>query len=164
MAGSKRLRQCLSMRIASAARFPRIVKICFHASSGNILLNSSHSKYVLCSSDQRMSYLVKRDALHMPITIRSLDNVEIQLRGRPESMENRDLASKLGKLGSLTIQKIHRDALVGVSQWLTYLHKAPWELGLVQDRFTKALRLVNGEATSSFRLGAQIGEKVPATE
>ena len=95
----------------------------------------------------------------MPITIRSLDNVEIQLQEGPESMENRDLASKLGKLGSLTIQKIHRDALVGVSQWLTYLHKAPWELGLVQDRFTRALRLVNGEATSSFRLGAQIGEK-----
>ncbi len=69
---------------------------------GNILSNSSHSK---CDSplpaDQRFCHnLVKRDALHMPITIRSLDNVEIQLQEGPESMENRDLASKLGKLGS----------------------------------------------------------------
>jgi hypothetical protein len=95
----------------------------------------------------------------MAITIRSLDDVDILMQEGPESMKHRDLASKLRKFGSLVISKIHRDALVSVSQWLTYLHKSPWELGLVQDRFTKALRLVNGEATTSFRLGAKIGEK-----
>jgi hypothetical protein len=92
-------------------------------------------------------------------TVTSLDGVDLQIEATAANMEMRDLAAKLRKHGSLKIQNIHRDALVTVSQWLSYLHNAPWEVGLVQDPRSKLLRLVDGEATTSFRLGARIGEK-----
>jgi hypothetical protein len=94
----------------------------------------------------------------MPFSIRSLDNYDVELVESRENMAQRDVAAKLKKFGSLATPRIHRNDLISISQWLTFFHKDPWEVGLVQDRLTGNLRLLNGEASRSFRIGAMVGE------
>jgi hypothetical protein len=89
--------------------------------------------------------------------VRSLDDVERPLDETPDGMRCRDFAAKLQKFHTLNISSITRADIIRVSEWLTYMNQAPWEVAVVQNCVSKQLRLVNGKASKSDRIPAMVG-------
>lgn len=72
-------------------------------------------------------------------------------------MRCRDIASKLQSSKTLVIDKILRQDLILISEWLSFINKSPWEVAVVQNVKSKALRLVNGKASGSNNIAAMVG-------
>lgn len=90
-----------------------------------------------------------------PFTIRSLDGNDHPF-GDASEMRWRDLASKLNREETKVIERISRWGLINVSKWLTYMNKAPWEVGVAQDFKTEKLRLIKSDKSKDFKVAAKI--------
>lgn len=92
-------------------------------------------------------------------SITSLDGVERTLSETAQGIRCRDIASKLQRFNTLVTDKILREDLILISEWLSFMNGSPWEVALVQDSKSKALRLVNGKQSTSHKIAAMVGSK-----
>lgn len=92
-------------------------------------------------------------------SVKSLDGLERTLSETAQGMRCRDTASKLQKFNTLVTDQVLREELILISEWLTFMNGSPWEVAIVQDSKSKALRLVNGKASNSHQIAAMVGAK-----